>query len=102
MDKASPRSFKSHPHFCFSRQSAVPDHWYLYLHDDHWGPALIKLSPYAPYGLWIMANGHEWAKRQLTRAGIGFRALDNACGPSRTTMPPSGCAPAWARATCEA
>jgi hypothetical protein len=77
VDKASPRSFKSHPHFCFSRQSAVPDHWYFYLHDDHWGPALIKLSPYAPYGLWIMANGHEWAKRQLTLAGIGFRALDN-------------------------
>ena len=24
-----------------------------------------------------MANGHEWAKRRLTAAGIGFRELDN-------------------------
>jgi hypothetical protein len=27
--------------------------------------------------LWCCANGHEWAKRQLTNAGIGFDALDN-------------------------
>jgi hypothetical protein len=76
-DKTSPLSFKSHPHFSFSRQSAVPDHWYFYLFDHQWGPALIKLSPYAPYGLWVMANGHEWAKAQLARAGVGFRELDN-------------------------
>lgn len=24
-----------------------------------------------------MANGHEWAKRRLARAGIGFTELDN-------------------------
>jgi hypothetical protein len=77
VDKASPRSTSRHPHFCFGRQSAVPDHWYFYLWDDDWGPAFIKLSPYAPYGLWIMANGHEWAKRRLARAGVGFTELDN-------------------------
>ncbi len=75
--ETSPLSFRTHPHFCFGRQSAVPDHWYFYLWDPAWGPALIKLSPYAPYGLWVMANGHEWAKRQLAAAGIGFRELDN-------------------------
>lgn len=77
VDKTSPQSFRTHPHFSFSRQSAVPDHWYFYLWDRDWGPALIKLSPYAPYGLWVMANGHEWAKRQLANAGVGYRELDN-------------------------
>lgn len=77
VDKSSPLSFKTHPHFCFGRQSAVPDHWYFYLWDDAWGPAFIKLSPYAPYGLWVSCNGHEWAKRQLAAAGIGFTELDN-------------------------
>ncbi|MGH2733965.1 MAG: hypothetical protein ACRDKZ_00170 [Actinomycetota bacterium] len=77
VDKDSPRSTKSHPHFCFSRQSAVPDHWYFYLWDDRWGPAFVKLSTYAPFGLWISANGNEWAKRELARAGIAFTELDN-------------------------
>ncbi|MDQ2826544.1 MAG: hypothetical protein M3Y04_06260, partial [Actinomycetota bacterium] len=27
--------------------------------------------------MWACANGHEWAKAQLTKAGIGFEALDN-------------------------
>jgi hypothetical protein len=77
VDKTSPLSCKSHPHFSFGRQSAVPDHWYFYLWDHEWGPAFIKLSPYAPFGLWVMANGHEWAKRRLATAGIGFTELDN-------------------------
>jgi hypothetical protein len=32
---------------------------------------------YAPYALWACANGHEQAKAQLAKAGIGFAALDN-------------------------
>jgi hypothetical protein len=35
------------PHFSFTRQSRVPDHWYFYLFDDQWGPAFIKLCSYA-------------------------------------------------------
>ena len=66
-----------HPHIAWRRQSSVPDHWYLYFADDEWGPAFIKVCSYAPYPLWCCANGHEWAKRQLTKAGIGFEALDN-------------------------
>jgi hypothetical protein len=27
--------------------------------------------------VWLWLNGHEWAKRQLERAGIAYRALDN-------------------------
>ncbi|MDP9441043.1 MAG: hypothetical protein M3P34_02430 [Actinomycetota bacterium] len=67
----------SHPHFSFSRQSAVPDQWYFYLWDDEWGPALVKLCSAAPYGVWVNANGHEWVKRQLDKAGVGYRAIDN-------------------------
>ncbi|MGH8996908.1 MAG: hypothetical protein ACRDYB_12910 [Acidimicrobiales bacterium] len=66
-----------HPHFSFTRQSRVPDSWYFYLWDNDWGPAFIKLCPYAPYLLWVMANGHEWAKRQLTAQEIEFSELDN-------------------------
>jgi len=63
--------------FSYSRQSRVPDHWYFYLWDDDWGPVLVKMCPFAPYPLWINANGHEWTKRQLAKAGIDFVALDN-------------------------
>ncbi len=57
--------------------SSVPDHWYLYWWDAEWGPAFLKVCGYAPYPLWACANGHEWAKRQLAKAGVGFEALDN-------------------------
>jgi len=76
-DRRSPLSIPSHPHFAFTRQSRVPDTWYFYLLDPDWGPAMVKLTPYAPYPMWIVANGHEWLKRQLDRAGVGYRALDN-------------------------
>jgi len=57
--------------------SSVPDHWYLYFADGEWGPAFVKIGGHAPYPLWACANGHEWAKRQLAKAGVGFEALDN-------------------------
>jgi hypothetical protein len=67
----------NHPHIAWRRMSSVPDHWYLYFADPDWGPAFVKLCSYAPYPLWCCANGHEWAKRQLTKAGLAFEALDN-------------------------
>ena len=30
-----------------------------------------------PYPIKVWVNGHEWAKRQATAAGIGFTALSN-------------------------
>jgi len=30
-----------------------------------------------PYPIWLWLNGHEWAKRQLEKARIGYEALDN-------------------------
>lgn len=76
-DSASPLGTDRHPHFSFSRQAKVPDHLYFYLHDDQWGPVFVKLCPFAPYPLWIVANGHQWLKRQLAAAGVDFEALDN-------------------------
>ena len=67
----------NHPHMAWRRHSSVPDHWYFYFFDPDWGPAFIKLCSYAPYPLWCCANGHEWVKCQLSKAGIGFEALDN-------------------------
>ena len=77
VDDVHPGHRPNHPHIAWRRQSSVPDHWYLYFADADWGPAFIRLCSYAPYPLWCCANGHEWAKCQLTKAGVGFEALDN-------------------------
>jgi hypothetical protein len=77
VDDSHARHRPNHPHIAWRRQSSVPDHWYFYFADAEWGPVFIKLCSYAPYPLWCCANGHEWAKRQLAKASIGFEALDN-------------------------
>jgi hypothetical protein len=77
VDPSYPGHRSSHPHIVWRRQSSVPDHWYFYFADEQWGPTSLRLCTYAPYPLWANANGHEWAKRQLARAGIDFQALDN-------------------------
>ena len=77
VDDTYPGHRGSHPHIAWRRQSGVPDQWYFYFADPEWGPAFVKVCTYAPYPMWCCANGHEWAKCQLTKAGIGFEALDN-------------------------
>jgi len=37
----------------------------------------VKFCSYFPYNAKLCLNGHEWAKRQAAKAGIGFTALDN-------------------------
>ncbi len=59
------------------RQTAYVNHFYFYLWDPDWGGAFWKTNAYAPYPIWLWLNGHEWAKRQLERAGIAYQALDN-------------------------
>ena len=41
------------------------------------GRGVLEDQSYAPYPIWLWLNGHEWAKRQLEKAGIGYEALDN-------------------------
>jgi hypothetical protein len=65
------------PHMSWGRQAAFINHFYFYLYDEDWGPAFWKTNAYSPYPIWIYLNGHEWAKRQLEKAGIGYQALDN-------------------------
>src|SRR6516162_501267 len=66
-----------HPHMDWGREMAFINHFYFYLWDLEWGAAFWKTNAYAPFPIWLWLNGHEWAKRQLDKAGIGYEALDN-------------------------
>ena len=75
--KAKGQEHAAHPHMEWGRQMAFVNHFYFYLWDPEWGGAFWKTNAYAPYPIWIWLNGHEWAKRQCEKAGIGYNALDN-------------------------
>jgi hypothetical protein len=51
--------------------------YYFYVLDREFGPGFIKVCTYFPYPAKVWLNGHEWAKRQATRAGIAFEPLGN-------------------------
>ncbi len=51
--------------------------FYFYVLDEEFGPGFIKICSYFPYPVKVWVNGHEWAKRQAAKAGIGFTALAN-------------------------
>ena len=57
--------------------TAMVNQYYFYGLDDDFGPFFLKFSSYFPYGAKLCINGHEYVKRQLTKAGIAFEALDN-------------------------
>ena len=64
--------------FEFTRnKSVLPNYYYFYLEDADWGESFLKVCSYAPWGLKVYLNGHEWLKRQLAKENIGFEALDN-------------------------
>jgi AbrB family looped-hinge helix DNA binding protein len=64
--------------FEYTRDKAVyVNHYYFYVDDEEFGPAFVKVCSYAPWALKVCLNGHEWAKRQLDKLGIGYTALDN-------------------------
>jgi hypothetical protein len=65
------------PYPWLTRTSGVVNQWYFYCLDADFGPFFLKFSSYFPYNAKLCINGHEWAKRQAARAGIGFTALDN-------------------------
>ena len=75
--RAKGQEKKSHPHMEWGRQMAYVNHFYFYIWDSEWGPAFWKMNAYAPFPVWIYLNGHEWAKRQLEKAGIKYEELDN-------------------------
>jgi hypothetical protein len=64
--------------FEWSRDKTVfVNHYYFYVDDQEFGPAFIKVCSYAPWGLKVCLNGHEWAKRQMEKERVRFEALDN-------------------------
>jgi hypothetical protein len=75
--KAKGQQHAAYPHMEWGRQMAYVNHFYFYLWDPDWGGAFWKTNAYAPFPVWIWLNGHEWAKRQLDKAGIAYTALDN-------------------------
>jgi hypothetical protein len=75
--KAKGQEKARHPHMEWGRQMAFINHFYWYLWDEEWGKSFIKTHAYGPFDCWIYLNGHEWAKRQLDKAGIAYEALDN-------------------------
>jgi len=65
------------PQFTFAKADRRVTCYYFYLWDEDFGPAFIKVCAYFPYPAKIWVNGHEWAKRQATRAGISYQELSN-------------------------
>ena len=65
------------PRWSFYKADRRVTVYYFYLWDDDFGPAFVKVCAYFPYPGKVWINGHEWAKRQASKAGIGFTALSN-------------------------
>jgi hypothetical protein len=63
--------------FAFEKTQRRVSTYYFYVLDDDFGPGFIKLCSYFPYPAKVWVNGHEWAKRQATKAGIPYRELAN-------------------------
>jgi len=65
------------PWFSFAKADRRVTCYYFYVWDEDFGAAFVKVCCYFPYPSKIWINGHEWAKRQAIKAGIGFTALSN-------------------------
>jgi hypothetical protein len=63
--------------FAFTKADRRVTCYYFYVWDDDVGPAFVKVCAYFPYPMKVWLNGHEWAKRQAAKAGIGFTELSN-------------------------
>jgi hypothetical protein len=57
--------------------TAYVNYYYVYGVDAEVGPFFLKFCSYFPYNGRLCLNGHEYLKRQLTKEGIAFEALDN-------------------------
>ena len=63
--------------FDFAKEERRVGMYYFYVYDAEFGPGFIKICTYFPYPAKVWLNGHEWAKRQARRDGIGFTELAN-------------------------
>jgi hypothetical protein len=65
------------PQFSFDKKDRRVTVCYFYLRDAGFGPAFIKMCTYCPWPMKIWVNGHEWAKQQARKIGLGFTGLSN-------------------------
>jgi hypothetical protein len=73
--RRNPETGKSYPWIV--RSTAMINQYYWYCLDRDFGPFFLKFASYFPYNAKLCLNGHEYAKSQLRREGIGLKALDN-------------------------
>lgn len=71
----NPQTRQSYPWLVDS--TAMVNQYYFYCVDKDFGPFFMKVGSYFPYTGRLCINGHEYLKRQLTRRGVSFEALDN-------------------------
>ena len=85
-----------------SKTTGVVNQCYVYAVDADFGPLFLKFCSYFPDNAKPCLNGHEWANRQATKAGIGFTALDNGFAalddPADLPRPQGICQPIGRRA----
>src|SRR5258705_10193987 len=74
-DPRSPADGRPYPFIVQTPGVVKP--WYFYCVDEDFGPFFIKFCSYFPYTAKLCINGHHWAQRQATRAGLNFVELDN-------------------------
>jgi hypothetical protein len=65
------------PQFSFGKKDRRVTVYYFYLWDAGFGPAFIKMATYCPWPVKIWVNGHEWAKQQARKIGLGFTELSS-------------------------
>jgi hypothetical protein len=73
--RKNPKTGQTYPWIV--RSTAMVNHFYFYGLDADFGPFFLKFCTYFPYNAKLCINGHEYVKRQLTKEGIAFEALDN-------------------------
>src|SRR5262245_20775329 len=52
--------------------TAMVNHYYFYGVDEDFGPFFLKFCSYFPYNGRLYFNGHEYAKRQMSRNKIEY------------------------------
>jgi len=65
------------PQFSFTKEQRRVSVFYVYIFDTQMGPGFIKICTYFPYPVKVWVNGHEWAKQQARKLGVGFTGLSN-------------------------
>jgi hypothetical protein len=73
--RRNPKTGQTYPWIV--RSTAMVNQFYFYGMDEDFGPFFLKFCTYFPYNAKLCINGHEYVKRQLTKEGIAFEALDN-------------------------